>query len=95
MRILNLHPTLIFFHIIFIALRPSILERCILKVSTSSVAVGTDDLDSKRSGARPSTLVEMTERLCFLTCLTAAGLLSVAATTASQTRPTRRPTLLF
>ncbi|KAI3374088.1 hypothetical protein L3Q82_022629, partial [Scortum barcoo] len=28
--------------------RPSILERCILKVSTSSVAVGTDDLDSKR-----------------------------------------------
>lgn len=30
--------------------RPSILERCILKVSTSSVAVGTDDLDSKRSG---------------------------------------------
>uniref|UniRef100_A0A3B4VNG3 Stem-loop binding protein 2 n=1 Tax=Seriola dumerili TaxID=41447 RepID=A0A3B4VNG3_SERDU len=29
--------------------RPSILERCILKVSTSSVAVGTDDLDNKRS----------------------------------------------
>ncbi|XP_034406017.1 stem-loop binding protein 2 [Cyclopterus lumpus] len=28
--------------------RPSILERCILKVSTSSVAVGTDDLDTKR-----------------------------------------------
>lgn len=28
--------------------RPSILERCILKVSTSSVAVGTDELDSKR-----------------------------------------------
>ncbi|XP_070712216.1 stem-loop binding protein 2 [Pempheris klunzingeri] len=28
--------------------RPSILERCILKVSTSSVAVGTDDLDNKR-----------------------------------------------
>ncbi|XP_035998588.1 stem-loop binding protein 2 isoform X3 [Fundulus heteroclitus] len=28
--------------------RPSILERCILKVSTSSVAVGTDDVDSKR-----------------------------------------------
>ncbi|XP_035513510.1 stem-loop binding protein 2 [Morone saxatilis] len=28
--------------------RPSILERCILKVSTSSVAVGTDDLDGKR-----------------------------------------------
>uniref|UniRef100_A0A8C2X1V1 Stem-loop binding protein 2 n=1 Tax=Cyclopterus lumpus TaxID=8103 RepID=A0A8C2X1V1_CYCLU len=27
---------------------PSILERCILKVSTSSVAVGTDDLDTKR-----------------------------------------------
>ncbi|KAL6098233.1 uncharacterized protein ACO6RY_17408 [Pungitius sinensis] len=31
------------------ACRPSILERCILKVSTSSVAVGTDDLDNKRS----------------------------------------------
>uniref|UniRef100_A0A3P8V4T4 Stem-loop binding protein 2 n=1 Tax=Cynoglossus semilaevis TaxID=244447 RepID=A0A3P8V4T4_CYNSE len=30
--------------------RPSILERCILKVSTSSVAVGTEDLDSRRSG---------------------------------------------
>ncbi|KAM3602091.1 uncharacterized protein V6R79_024220 [Siganus canaliculatus] len=29
--------------------RPSILERCILKVSTSSVAVGTDDLENKRS----------------------------------------------
>ncbi|XP_058483699.1 stem-loop binding protein 2 [Solea solea] len=29
--------------------RPSILERCILKVSTSSVAVGTDDLDNRRS----------------------------------------------
>ncbi|XP_068587857.1 stem-loop binding protein 2 [Cebidichthys violaceus] len=29
--------------------RPSILERCILKVSTSSIAVGTDDLDNKRS----------------------------------------------
>lgn len=29
--------------------RPSILERCILKVSTSSVAVGTDEMDSKRS----------------------------------------------
>ncbi|KAK1883019.1 Oocyte-specific histone RNA stem-loop-binding protein 2 [Dissostichus eleginoides] len=28
--------------------RPSILERCILKVSSSSVAVGTDDLDLKR-----------------------------------------------
>ncbi|XP_068187926.1 stem-loop binding protein 2 [Antennarius striatus] len=28
--------------------RPSILERCILKVSTSSVGVGTEDLDSKR-----------------------------------------------
>ncbi|CAJ1063170.1 stem-loop binding protein 2 [Xyrichtys novacula] len=28
--------------------RPSILERCILKVTTSSVAVGTDDLDNKR-----------------------------------------------
>ncbi|KAM4546712.1 stem-loop binding protein 2 isoform 2-T2 [Fundulus diaphanus] len=28
--------------------RPSILERCILKVSTSSVAVGTDDVDGKR-----------------------------------------------
>ncbi|XP_030601705.1 stem-loop binding protein 2 [Archocentrus centrarchus] len=28
--------------------RPSILERCILKVSTSSVAVGTDDVDNKR-----------------------------------------------
>ncbi|XP_049447819.1 stem-loop binding protein 2 isoform X1 [Epinephelus fuscoguttatus] len=28
--------------------RPSILERCILKVSTSSVAVGTEDLDNKR-----------------------------------------------
>ncbi|XP_038564064.1 stem-loop binding protein 2 isoform X1 [Micropterus salmoides] len=28
--------------------RPSILERCILKVSTSSVAVGTDDLDNRR-----------------------------------------------
>ncbi|XP_026184020.1 stem-loop binding protein 2 [Mastacembelus armatus] len=27
--------------------RPSILERCILKVSTSSVAVGTDDLDKR------------------------------------------------
>ncbi|KAM6912106.1 stem-loop binding protein 2 [Lycodopsis pacificus] len=27
--------------------RPSILERCILKVSTSSVAVGTDDLDNR------------------------------------------------
>ncbi|XP_008331658.1 uncharacterized protein LOC103395664 isoform X2 [Cynoglossus semilaevis] len=31
------------------ARRPSILERCILKVSTSSVAVGTEDLDSRRS----------------------------------------------
>ncbi|XP_028323166.1 stem-loop binding protein 2 isoform X2 [Gouania willdenowi] len=30
--------------------RPSILERCILKVSTSSVAVGTDDSDYKRAG---------------------------------------------
>ncbi|KAF0022796.1 hypothetical protein F2P81_024777 [Scophthalmus maximus] len=29
------------------ARRPSILERCILKVSTSSVAVGTDDLDKR------------------------------------------------
>ncbi|PWA24451.1 hypothetical protein CCH79_00011874 [Gambusia affinis] len=29
--------------------RPSILERCILKVSTSSVAVGTDDVDGKRA----------------------------------------------
>ncbi|XP_076607195.1 stem-loop binding protein 2 [Chaetodon auriga] len=28
--------------------RPSILERCILKVSTSNVAVGTDELDNKR-----------------------------------------------
>ncbi|XP_061595117.1 stem-loop binding protein 2 [Cololabis saira] len=28
--------------------RPSILERCILKVSTSSVAVGTDEVDNKR-----------------------------------------------
>ncbi|XP_007577144.1 oocyte-specific histone RNA stem-loop-binding protein 2-like [Poecilia latipinna] len=28
--------------------RPSILERCILKVSTSSVAVGTEDVDGKR-----------------------------------------------
>ncbi|XP_014184825.1 stem-loop binding protein 2 [Haplochromis burtoni] len=28
--------------------RSSILERCILKVSTSSVAVGTDDVDSRR-----------------------------------------------
>ncbi|KAF3705476.1 Oocyte-specific histone RNA stem-loop-binding protein 2 [Channa argus] len=27
--------------------RPSILERCILKVSTSSVAVGTDDFDKR------------------------------------------------
>ncbi|KAK2827992.1 hypothetical protein Q5P01_019026 [Channa striata] len=27
--------------------RPSILERCILKVSTSSVAVGTDDMDKR------------------------------------------------
>uniref|UniRef100_A0A673C082 Stem-loop binding protein 2 n=1 Tax=Sphaeramia orbicularis TaxID=375764 RepID=A0A673C082_9TELE len=32
----------------FFRVRPSILERCILKVSTSSVAVGTDDLDNKR-----------------------------------------------
>ncbi|KAK1874642.1 Oocyte-specific histone RNA stem-loop-binding protein 2 [Dissostichus eleginoides] len=33
--------------------RPSILERCILKVSSSSVAVGTDDLDLKSApGAR-------------------------------------------
>ncbi|KAM8835230.1 stem-loop binding protein 2 [Synchiropus picturatus] len=29
------------------ARRPSILERCILKVSTSSIAVGTDDLDKR------------------------------------------------
>ncbi|XP_068436706.1 stem-loop binding protein 2 [Clinocottus analis] len=29
------------------ACRPSILERCILKVSSSSVAVGTDDLDKR------------------------------------------------
>uniref|UniRef100_I3KN37 Stem-loop binding protein 2 n=1 Tax=Oreochromis niloticus TaxID=8128 RepID=I3KN37_ORENI len=29
------------------SLRSSILERCILKVSTSSVAVGTDDVDSR------------------------------------------------
>ncbi|XP_054611449.1 stem-loop binding protein 2 isoform X2 [Dunckerocampus dactyliophorus] len=27
--------------------RPSILERCILKVSTSNIAVGTDDLDKR------------------------------------------------
>lgn len=35
---------------LLVSFRPSILERCILKVSTSSVAVGTDDLDSRRSG---------------------------------------------
>ncbi|KAF3840468.1 hypothetical protein F7725_006330 [Dissostichus mawsoni] len=34
--------------------RPSILERCILKVSSSSVAVGTDDLDLKRKYSRRS-----------------------------------------
>lgn len=50
-----------FFRTIFFVLRPSILERCILKVSTSSVAVGTDDMDSKRSGVGPSALVEETE----------------------------------
>uniref|UniRef100_A0A8C6SVM7 Histone RNA hairpin-binding protein RNA-binding domain-containing protein n=1 Tax=Neogobius melanostomus TaxID=47308 RepID=A0A8C6SVM7_9GOBI len=33
--------------------RPSILERCILKVTTSSVGVGTDDLDKRPSGGRP------------------------------------------
>lgn len=32
---------------VFVPFRPSILERCILKVSTSSVAVGTDDLDKR------------------------------------------------
>ncbi|XP_054592924.2 stem-loop binding protein 2 isoform X1 [Nothobranchius furzeri] len=32
--------------------RPSILERCILKVSTSSVAVGTDDVDRRSSYSR-------------------------------------------
>ncbi|XP_017259914.1 stem-loop binding protein 2 [Kryptolebias marmoratus] len=32
--------------------RPSILERCILKVSTSSVAVGTDDKDKRPSYGR-------------------------------------------
>lgn len=32
--------------------RSSILERCILKISTANVAVGTEDLDElKRSGA--------------------------------------------
>ncbi|XP_047199508.1 stem-loop binding protein 2 isoform X3 [Hippoglossus stenolepis] len=34
------------------ARRPSILERCILKVSTSSVAVGTDDLDKRSALGR-------------------------------------------
>lgn len=34
--------------------RPSILERCILKVSTSSVAVGTDDLDKRSENAENS-----------------------------------------
>lgn len=37
------------------------MERCILKVSTSSVAVGTDDMDGRRSGVPSSTLVEVTE----------------------------------
>ncbi|KAJ0061527.1 hypothetical protein NL108_005517 [Boleophthalmus pectinirostris] len=32
--------------------RPSILERCILKVTTSSVCVGTDDLDKRPPGGR-------------------------------------------
>lgn len=32
--------------------RPSILERCILKVSTSSVGVGTDDLEKRPPGGR-------------------------------------------
>lgn len=32
--------------------RPSILERCILKVTTSSVGVGTDDLDKRPPGGR-------------------------------------------
>ena len=36
-------------HLSWSSFRSSILERCILKVSTSSVAVGTDDLDNKRS----------------------------------------------
>uniref|UniRef100_A0A8C6SQ57 Histone RNA hairpin-binding protein RNA-binding domain-containing protein n=1 Tax=Neogobius melanostomus TaxID=47308 RepID=A0A8C6SQ57_9GOBI len=39
-------------------LRPSILERCILKVTTSSVGVGTDDLD-KRSAFRGTPLPRM------------------------------------
>uniref|UniRef100_A0A3B3ZZX5 Histone RNA hairpin-binding protein RNA-binding domain-containing protein n=1 Tax=Periophthalmus magnuspinnatus TaxID=409849 RepID=A0A3B3ZZX5_9GOBI len=34
--------------------RPSILERCILKVTTSSVCVGTDDLDKRPPGGRCS-----------------------------------------
>lgn len=39
-------------------IRSSILERCILKISTANVAVGTEDLDEiKRSGA------------CFIQCL--------------------------
>ncbi|KAI5622355.1 hypothetical protein C0J50_17956 [Silurus asotus] len=32
--------------------RSSILERCILKISTANVAVGTEDLDDKRSPTR-------------------------------------------
>lgn len=32
--------------------RPSILERCILKVTTSSVGVGTEDLDKRPAGGR-------------------------------------------
>uniref|UniRef100_A0A3P8SKH4 Stem-loop binding protein 2 n=1 Tax=Amphiprion percula TaxID=161767 RepID=A0A3P8SKH4_AMPPE len=35
------------FCFLFLYLLPSILERCILKVSTSSVAVGTDDVDKR------------------------------------------------
>lgn len=37
--------------LVFCLFRSSILERCILKISTASVAVGTEDLDGiKRSG---------------------------------------------
>lgn len=42
----------------FFAIRSSILERCILKISTANVAVGTEDLDEIKRSA-----------LCFLKCV--------------------------
>lgn len=55
----QIHANLLYFNFFFLTLiRSSILERCILKISTANVAVGTDDLDElKRFGA------------CFVQCV--------------------------